>query len=62
LLGVRHAFGWIGEGLAVVKIRRVDDVTGRAEVIGEGEAARREALGVVEKEHGRHFRAHRRRE
>jgi hypothetical protein len=29
----------------------VDDVSGRAEAIGEGDAARRQALRVVEEQH-----------
>jgi hypothetical protein len=38
LLGVAHAVGEFGERLAVVEIRGVNDVSGSAEFIGEGEA------------------------
>ncbi len=38
LLGVANAIGEFGKGLAVVEVRGVDDVSGSAEFVGEGEA------------------------
>jgi hypothetical protein len=48
LLGVADALVELGEELAVVEIRGVNDVAGSAEFIGEREASRRESLRVVE--------------
>jgi hypothetical protein len=36
--------GQLGEGLAVVEIRGVNDVSGSAKVVGEGEAPGRQSL------------------
>jgi hypothetical protein len=43
LLGVANAVGEFGEGLAVVEIRGVNDVSGGAEFIGEREAPGRQS-------------------
>jgi hypothetical protein len=48
LLGVANAVGEFDEGLAVVEIRGVNDVSGGAELIGEREAPRRQSLCVME--------------
>ena len=48
LLGVGDALGELGERVAVVEIRRVDDVPGGAELVGEGEAPVGQPLCMVE--------------
>jgi hypothetical protein len=50
LLGVGHAAGQIGEGPAVVEIRRVHDVAARAELVGEREAAGRQPMRMMEQD------------
>jgi DNA-binding SARP family transcriptional activator len=49
--GVGHPLVELREGLAVVEIRKVDDLPGGAKVVGEGEAAVREPVHVVEEQH-----------
>ena len=57
LLGVANAVGEFGEGLAVVEIRRVHDLSGSAESIGEGEAPTGQALRVMEEQNLSHVNA-----
>jgi hypothetical protein len=57
LLGVANAVGEFGEDLAVVEIRRVHDVSGSAESIGEGEAPTRQALRVMKEQNLSHVNA-----
>ena len=42
--------GQLGEGLAVVEIRGVNDVSGSAKVVGEGEAPGRQSLCMMEEQ------------
>jgi len=57
LLGVANAVGEGGEDLALVEIRRVHDVSGSAESIGEGEAPTRQALRVMKEQNLGHVDA-----
>jgi hypothetical protein len=50
LLGVANAVCELGEGVAVVEIRGVNDVSGSAKLIGEGEAPGRQTLCMVEEQ------------
>jgi hypothetical protein len=50
LLGVANAVGELAEGLAVVEIRGVNDVSPSAEFIGEGEAPGRQSLCMMEEQ------------
>jgi hypothetical protein len=56
LLGVANAVGEFGEGLAFAEIRGVNDVSGSAELIGEGEAPGRQPLCMMEKQKLSHVR------
>ena len=56
-LGVANALVEVGEGLALVQIWSVHDVSGGAEPIGEGEDPRRQALGVMKEQNLGHGRA-----
>jgi hypothetical protein len=51
LTRVGHALGAVREGLAVVEIRDMDDVSGGAELLGEGEAPGGQPVDVVEEQH-----------
>jgi hypothetical protein len=57
LFGVVNAVGEFGEGLTVVEIWRVHDVSGSAESIGEGEAPGRQALSMMEEQNFGHVDA-----
>ncbi len=50
LSGVADAFVELGERVAVVEIRGVDDVPGGAEFIGERETPRRQSLRMMEQQ------------
>ena len=50
LLGVVNAVGEVGEGLAVVEIRGVNDVSASAELSGEGEAPGRQSLRMMKEQ------------
>ena len=54
LLRERHAGVQRREGAAVVEVGGVDDVAGGAEVVGEGEDALGQPLGVVEQQNLSH--------
>ena len=54
LFGVANAVFELGEGLAVVKIRHVHDVSGIAESIGEGEAPSLQAVRVMKEQNLSH--------
>jgi hypothetical protein len=47
---VADAVGERGERPALVEVRCVDDVPGGAQLVGEGQAPRRESLRVVKEE------------
>ncbi len=47
VLRVANAFGELGEGLAVVEIRRVHDMLGGSEPVGERQAPRGQAVGMM---------------
>ena len=49
-LDVRHALVDAGERPAFEQIRRVDRVAGRPELVGEGDHAERQPLGVMEEQ------------
>ena len=53
-LGIANAVGEVGEDLAVLEIRRVHDVSGSAESIGEGEAPARQAQRVMKEQNLSH--------
>ena len=53
-LRVANAAGEVGEGIGLVEIRCVHDVSGSAESIGEGEASTRQALRVVKEQNLSH--------
>ena len=50
LLGIGDTVGEPSEGFSVVEIRGVNDVSGSAELIGEGEAAGRQSLRMMEEQ------------
>jgi hypothetical protein len=54
---VANAVGEVGEDLALVEIRRVHDVSGSADSIGEGEAPTRQALRVMKEQNLGHVDA-----
>ena len=54
LLRVANAVGELGEGLAVVEIRGVNEVSGSAELVGEGEAPVRQSLCMMEEQNLSH--------
>ncbi len=53
-LGGANTPGEVGEDLAVVEIRRVHDVSGGAQSIGEGEAPTRQAVRVMKEQNLSH--------
>ena len=52
-----NGVGEVGEDLAVVEIRRVHDMSGSPESIGEVEAPARQALCVMKKQNLSHVTA-----
>ena len=56
-LGVADAVVEVGEGLALVQIWCVHDVSGGAESIGEGEDPRRQALRMMKEQNFGHVGA-----
>ena len=50
LLGVADALRQIGEGLAVVEVGRVHDVSGRAKSVREGDDPRGQSLCVMKEQ------------
>jgi hypothetical protein len=50
VLGVANAVGQVGEGLTIVEIRGMNDVSGSAEFLGESEASGRQSLCMMEEQ------------
>src|ERR687891_631879 len=57
LLRVLHAVGELREGLAVVEIREVHDVSGSPELVGERQASGRRSLCMMEEQNLSHVAA-----
>jgi hypothetical protein len=59
LLRVTDALVEVGEGLAVVQVGRMNDMSGSSQLVGEGEEAGCLSLGVVKQEYlGHHHGVH----